>query len=154
MEYTIHDVTQENLQQVLQLHVGQKQLGFVETAKECLKDAKKDKRYYPVGLYVNNTLVGFAMYGHFQNEGAQGRVWLDRYFIDERYQGKGYGKRFLSYLLERLFQEFQCTQIFLSVHDDNQPAIHLYQNFGFCFNGELDINDEKIMVLTAKDIYR
>lgn len=41
------------------------------------------------------------------------------------------------------------TDIYLSVYEENQQAIALYQFFGFVFTGELDSKGEKIMRLTV-----
>jgi len=151
MQFMIHDITEENIKEIVNLHVSAKQLGFVETVEESLAEAKIDKRYHPLGLYINETPVGFAMCGYFQNEGKAGRVWLDRFFIDERYQGKGYGKEFIRLLLERLFQKYKCAEIFLSVYEENENAIRMYQKFGFNFNGGFDTRGERIMVLKLND---
>lgn len=57
------------------------------------------KAFRSVGFYRDGELVGFVMYGYFQNEEKKGRVWLDRYLIDERFQGQGLGKIMLEILL-------------------------------------------------------
>ena len=95
---------------------------------------------------MGKDLVGFAMYGFFPEEGINGRVWLDRFLIDSKHQGLGLGSIMLKALIQRLEQEFSCHEIYLSIIADNQAAIHLYQKFNFKFNGEVDSNNEKIMV--------
>lgn len=146
MEISIHDVTEENEEDILGLHVLNSQTNFIETTEECLAEAKECAQYKPVGLYVNDNLVGFAMYGRLPDENKNSRVWLDRFLIDANYQGKGYGTIMLQTLIQKLVQEFSCQKIYLSVYDDNQSAVYLYEKFGFQFNDELDINGEKIMV--------
>ena len=44
-----------------------------------------------------------------------------------------------------LIKIYNCNEIYLSLYGDNKWALHLYQKFGFQFNGELDINGEKVM---------
>lgn len=146
MGITIHDVTKDNEEEILRLSVAESQTNFIETTEQCLGEAKECAYYKPVGLYVDNKLVGFAMYGHFPNEKENGRVWLDRFLIDANYQGKGYGTIMLEVLIDKLVQEFSCPKIYLSIYEDNHSAIYLYKKFGFQFNGELDVNDEKVMV--------
>ena len=51
---------------------------------------------------------------------------LDRFLIDNRYQGKGYGKAALKLLITRLFCEYQCNTIYLSLYQQNKHAYHLY----------------------------
>ena len=141
----IREITVENKQQALQLKVATTQQDYVETVEECLSEAREDTRYMPVGLYDNNTMVGFAMYGRFVEDNVE-RIWFDRYLIDEHYQGKGYGKYFMQQVLAFLTEKYHCQKIYLSVYDNNTFAIHLYEKMGFHFNGELDIHGEKVMV--------
>ena len=146
MGISIHDVTQENVQEILNLRVGEAQQDFIETTQQCLDEAKECANFKPVGLYSDNDLVGFAMYGHFSEGEENGRVWLDRFLIDAKYQGFGYGKTMLDAMIHKLVDEFSCHDIYLSVYEDNKAAIHLYEKFDFHFNGELDEKGEKIMV--------
>ncbi|MFD1929091.1 GNAT family N-acetyltransferase [Sporosarcina siberiensis] len=146
MSISIHDVTKENKEDILSLSVSESQTNFIETTEQCLDDAKEYPEFKPVGLYSNKELVGFAMYGYFPEEMKNGRVWLDRFLIDAKYQGIGYGKAMLTALIQKLVQEFSCQEIYLSLYEDNQSALRLYEKFGFQFNGESDINNEKVMV--------
>ncbi len=145
MTIIINEVTKENLNDILKLSITDNQKSFIETPQQCLEEAKECSYFKPVGLYWNNSLVGFAMYGFFPEEGANGRVWLDRFLIDSTHQGLGLGSIMLSALIQRLEEEFMCNEIYLSIIDDNQAALHLYKKFDFTFNGEVD-NNEKIMV--------
>lgn len=71
---------------------------------------------------------------------------MDRFFIDQAFQGKGLGTRLLRFLICHIEKEFDCTEIFLSLYESNKLALALYHQFGFVFNGELDVNGEKVMV--------
>ncbi|WP_409367279.1 GNAT family N-acetyltransferase [Lysinibacillus sp. 38-6] len=142
----IRDITALNKEEVLALHIADYQQDFIETTQQCLDEAEIDQHFIPVGLYKEGNAVGFAMYGVFPHEDDTQRVWLDRYFIDERYQHQGLGKYFLQQLIDFLTAKYNCQKIFLSVYDNNEVAIQLYQKFGFAFNGELDEKGEKVMV--------
>ncbi len=65
-------------------------------------------------------------------------IWLDRFMIDQQYQGKGYAKRFLRLLIQFLQNKFECKTIYLSLHPDNKLAMGLYESFGFRLNGDID----------------
>ncbi|MGE7946029.1 N-acetyltransferase family protein [Lysinibacillus sp. NPDC093688] len=142
----IRDITALNKEEVLALRIADNQLDFIESTQQCIAEAKADKRFIPVGLYKEDNAVGFAMYGVFPHKDNSRRVWLDRYFIDERYQHKGLGKYFLQQLIQYLVAKYSCQNIYLSVYDNNIVAIQLYKKFGFVFNGELDDKGEKVMV--------
>lgn len=155
MELFLKPVTDENMEAVLSLKVAEGQEGFIETPAECMKEAKECPNWRPCGIYVKNglgeeSLAGFAMYGYFEDHGRKGRLWMDRLLIDKAFQGKGYGKRALRLILERLRREYSCDEIYLSVYDNNPVAVHMYESFGFAFNGEKDTLGEDIMVLKIK----
>lgn len=142
----IRPVTNINLDEILQLELLESQQSFIETPEQCLAEAEVYPNFKPVGLYYDEQLVGFAMYGLFQDMNNEDRVWLDRFLIDHRSQGKGLGKKMLQALIEHLADIYDCDKIYLSLYDDNEVALSLYQKFGFTFTGELDTKQEKVMV--------
>lgn len=146
MNIEIREVTKKNQKEILALHVGGAQKSYIEPTEQSLKDAVKYKPFHPAGLYKDGELVGFAMYGFFPREGEKGRVWLDRYLIDERFQGQGLGRIMLEALIEYLVKLYHCNEIYLSVYENNLIAQRLYQKLGFHFNEERDIHGEKVMV--------
>lgn len=147
MNLTLRAVNEKNYNEIVSLHVAKGQESFIETTQECLEEAKELSIWRPVGIYDEDKLIGFAMYGLFEDEGTNGRVWLDRFMIGHEHQGKGYSKNSLRLLINQLYKEYKYDEIFLSIYDDNATAIKIYENLGFRFNGELDINGEKVMVL-------
>lgn len=146
MQTSISIVSVENLQAVLELRVAPDQISYIESTAQCLQEAEECSCYVPVALYADDELVGFAMYGFFPDECESGRVWLDRFLIDAQYQGRGLGRIMLGALLDLLTELFGPSDIYLSLYDDNQGALRLYEKFGFRFNGESDLNGEKVMV--------
>lgn len=151
MDLHIVPITKENRKDVEQLRISSSQKGYVESVTECLDEADHKSCWRPVGIYDGKTLVGFAMYGFFWEYLPFGRVWLDRLLIDKNYQHKGYGKKAIEVLLKRLKHEYHRNKIYLSVVDGNDTAVHLYKEFGFEFNGELDIHKEKVIVYTYQN---
>lgn len=133
------------------MEIYPEQSGLIESIPQCLEEAERSELWRPVGVYADGVLIGFAMYGRFEEPFAGERVWLDRFLIDKHFQGKGFGKAALSKLTERLFREYGTEEIYLSVYESNAAAIRLYRRQGFRFNGELDRNGEKVMVLEKRD---
>lgn len=86
------------------------------------------------------------MYGKIQ-EMQYTRVWFDRFLIDRKYQGKGYGLPAVKAVLHTIQSQYPDWDIYLSVYEDNKTATALYLKLGFEFNGESDINGEKVMML-------
>lgn len=133
-------------EEALKLHISENQRGTIETVEECLNEADELELWKPMLISIDDVYVGFAMFGLWIYEGDHGRLWLDRFFIDEHHQGKGLAKLILPILLEKLYKDYAVDKIFLSVYETNELAIHLYEKLGFKFNGELDINNERVMV--------
>lgn len=140
----IRPITQENRQEAVQLCVYDFQKDYIETVQECLQEADACKDWHPVGLYVNNTIVGFAMYGKITEE-KYTRVWFDRLLIDCNQQSKGYGKLGFELVLDLILREYENEEIYLSVYDQNERAMRLYQNHGFEKILERDSKGEQIM---------
>lgn len=150
MSIILSPVTDSNRAQIEALKVKGNQKDFIETTVQCLKESDELSLWRPVGIYDNTLLIGFAMYGLWIYEGENGRVWLDRFLIDERYQHQGYGEKVLMKLINEIFNQYKYDNIFLSLYDTNRVAEHLYLKFGFSYNGELDINGENVMMLNKR----
>ncbi|PJZ19435.1 spermidine acetyltransferase, partial [Bacillus cereus] len=120
---TLHicEVTEKNWRSVAALNVAKDQQQFIESNAFSLAESLYEKNGTSVGLYDGETLVGYAMYGWYWEKRKS--VWLDRFMIDQRYQGKGYAKRFLRLLIQFLQNKFECKTIYLSLHPDNKPAM-------------------------------
>lgn len=152
MNLTIKNIDRNNYDEIVSLKVGSNQVNYIETVEESIEEAKKNSNWKPVGIYDNEKVVGFAMYGVCLDEEKDGRVWLDRFLISYENQGKGYGKVGVKLLIDRLGKEYRYDKIYLSVYEDNKDAIALYKKIGFEFNGELDTKGEKVMVLNLLDM--
>ena len=71
---------------------------------------------------------------------------LSQIFIDERYQGKGYGKAATKLVLDAMKQDGKYSKAILCYIEGNNAAKDLYESFGFV---EIDRDeDEIIMELT------
>ena len=70
---------------------------------------------------------------------------LSQMFIDERYQGRGYGKAAVRAILEELKTDGRYDKVILCYIEGNEPAKRLYEQFGFAETGRDE--DEIIMEL-------
>lgn len=98
-------------------------------------------------LMDGDMAVGFVFYGYDRDED---RYLLCRYMIDVKYQKQGYGKAFLSIVVEHIRRQYGCRDVYTSVHDDNSHARYLYTAFGFQRTEEMDA-DERVYVLRGAD---
>lgn len=151
MRIRFEEVTWDTLKDVCMLSVKDDQFSFIESNAYSIAESKFNDEWNTVGIYIDDILVGFSMYGYISSEK---RVWLDRFMIDGRFQGMGYGRKAIKELINKIFKEFKCDEIYLSIFDDNLNALKLYLSLGFKANGELDYGGENIMVLTIKDYFK
>jgi len=136
MSLHIREITQENWRAAAALTVSTQQQHFIESNAFSMAECFYEKNAVSVGMYDNDTLIGFAMYGwpDIQDQSA----WLDRFIIDRHYQGKGYAKRFLLLVIRYIEQQYDCKKIYLSIHPENKHAQTLYESMGFELNGQMD----------------
>lgn len=84
---------------------------------------------------INNHLVTLvltdngkpAAYGHLDKENDI--IWLGICVIPV-YQNKGYGRSMMNELINAA-RQLKLSHIFLTVDNDNQPAIRMYEQFNF-----------------------
>lgn len=115
---------------------------YIETVDECLKEAENFHEWHPVAIYYDDEIIGFAMYGSF---GLNKDTWIDRIMIDEKHQGKGYGKLAMIKLIDIVSKEYGVNVIYLSITEENRAAYTLYKNIGFEFMNERDPNNGELL---------
>ena len=135
-----------NFDEQLDIAVQNHQTYYIETIEECLNEAKHYDGWNAYKILDNDTIIAFAMYGQFPEE--NNRVYLDRFFIDEKSQGKGYFRKIMPLLIAKIKEEYKISELFLSVYKDNEVAYNLYETMGFVPNGEKDLNGEVVMKIT------
>jgi putative acetyltransferase len=90
------------------------------------------KRYEVVATIAGRT-IGFAgLYA--MGEGLEHSGWI-LLGVREEFQARGVGARLLKTLLGAATVVFGLRRVQLTVFGDNQPAIKLYQRFGFAIEG-------------------
>jgi len=128
------------------LAVNEDQKSFVENNSYSLAQSGFEPEWISVGLYDADTAVGYAMHSV---DLENGHVWLDRFMIEGRHQGKGYAKKFLAMLQNDMSNRYACNRIYLSIHPENELARSLYTRMGFYASGEMD-GAEEVMILDRK----
>jgi len=128
-----------------QLSVKDYQKQYIASNADSLMDAEKEaEAARPFAIYADGRMVGFAMFAFDEkNEDPEDRYWLWRFMIDEREQGKGYGSAALAEII-RYFQAHHADEITLSTKASNTGALHLYHQFGFSENGQMN-GDEIVL---------
>jgi len=131
-----------------------------------LSVSHKQKRYFPIR---NVEWIGISRYeektelfavkagdgyvglvgGGYDEDGVTG--YINPLMIDERYQGKGYGRQAMLLMIAYLREQLHVTKINIGHRKVNTAAAHLYESLGFRIIGEagneyrrqLDFTDER-----------
>ena len=134
MEVSLREVTRNNLRECINLKPSVEQQAFVAPNVISVAQSKVEKDWYPLCIYADNTMVGFTMYGI---DADDQKMWISRLMIDEKHQGKGYGKAAMLRLLSLIEKQHNCKEIFLSMEPENTAARKLYEKIGFVDTGKV-----------------
>jgi diamine N-acetyltransferase len=134
---TLEPITRHNWREAtaLELHAHQTPYVADQVAPATLALAKAYVRpaglpVLPYGVCDGPLMVGFLMLAY--EPGTPDNYWLSHFYVDRRYQGRGYGAAALEALVALLRQEHPgCRALHLTVHGDNVPARKLYERAGF-----------------------
>jgi diamine N-acetyltransferase len=139
---TIHNVTRANWRATLPLAVRSDQQRFIAgyapiaaiiLSKACV--GADGMRWEPYAFSAGEALVGMATLA--SEPERPGLIWLYHFFIDERYQGRGYGQEALAALISRVKRrQPPCQSLLLTVHPENHVAQRLYTAMGFAPTGD------------------
>ncbi len=151
----LREVTQENWRETLKLTVHPEQQRFVADYAPIAAIALAKAYIRPGGLvwtpYAFCTvtdIVGFSALAY-EPESIE-NYWIRHFFIDQRYQNRGYGKQALRLLLEFVKEHHtQCQTLQLTVHPENYNAQRLYKRLGFQLTG-VKIDEEPVYKLMLK----
>lgn len=143
MSISLKLITKENEVECIALRPREDQVTWVASNSDSLLHAVKEVTSKPYGIYSNDLMVGFIL---FDNEiYSDGYYWILRFMIDEKYQGKGYGKCAIKEVINKLKNRIDCKQIRVSHVPHNVAANRLYKECGFQDTGEVEENGDIIL---------
>ncbi len=134
-EVTLREVTAETVRAVCALDVAPAQRGYVAPNAVSIAQAHFEPRAWFRAIYAGDAPVGFVMLD--ENPDA-GEYFLWRLMVTAEHQGKGYGRRALDLVVERVRGLPGARELLSSyVPGDDGPA-GFYRSYGFVETGELD----------------
>ena len=83
-------IDKSNYWDCMELTVDDSQVNFVADNKQSLVEAAYEDGLYVLGIYQDETMVGFVLYDY--DDTFPGWA-MSRFMIGKQFQGKGYGKR-------------------------------------------------------------
>lgn len=126
----------------LDLKVAESQKNYVASSTVMLARAYayREQRSRAFVIYDIETPVGMGMYHDCPELDAYD---LSQLFIDERYQGKGYGKASTKLVLDAMQQDGKYNKVVLCYIEGNNAAKNLYESLGFI---ETDRDKDEIIM--------
>ncbi|AJD90009.1 spermidine acetyltransferase [Jeotgalibacillus malaysiensis] len=124
-------IDKDNWLQAISLKVREDQQTFVASNAVSLAQLNfLPDGFHAQGIYADDEMVGFTLYGIDEDDGE---YWMYRMMIDEKYQGKGYGKAAIERVIEEIRQrkEERHATLTLSYEPENTFARDLYTKMGF-----------------------
>ena len=119
----------------LGLRVREDQREFVSDSAGMLARAYayRDSRSQAFVIYSDELPVGMAMYHDWDEADAYD---FSQFFIDQRYQGQGYGYEAAELILDRMRQDGKYDKVYLCYIEGDDAAKRLYEKLGFHHTGE------------------
>ena len=127
---TLKPIDSGNWEKAIQLTVTEEQKDFVATNLYSIAQLQFLENFSAMGVYLDNEMVGFAMYGI---DSDDQNYWIYRLMIDKEHQGKGLGLLAVVAIIEELKnrKEADIPCIMIGYHPTNNGARFTYQKAGF-----------------------
>ncbi len=128
-------ITEENFIDAFNLKLGEGQEKYVSHPVRSLAQAYVYRdQCQPFGIYNDNKMVGYVMV-IYDYDIPEYNIW--HMMIDEKHQGKGYGKealkRVMAYIKTKPFGNSDRVTLTCNLENDN--ALALYHGMGFAETG-------------------
>ena len=140
---TLRPITIQNFRPIIKLSVRDDEKGLVFPNVRSVAEAYVERKTTPLGIYADDTPVGFLYYGQFEED--KGEYWVARLMIDKDRRRKGYAEAAMRALLDELREKEDCEEVFLSFVPTNAAAQALYEKLGFEDTGKV-VDKEKLYV--------
>ncbi|QTD42984.1 N-acetyltransferase [Sporosarcina sp. Te-1] len=123
-------ITKDNWIDAISLRVRDDQVKFVASNAVSLAQLNFLDHFHAKGIFADDEMVGFTLFGIDEEDHE---YWMYRMMIDQKHQGKGYGKQAVQLVIEdiRKMKEERHQTITLSYEPENETAKRLYEQMGF-----------------------
>lgn len=102
--------------------------------------AYRNSRSRAFFIYEDEGPVGMGLY--YDDESLDAYIFSEL-FIDERFQGKGFGKEATKLILDNMKKDGKYGKVILCYIEGNEAARELYKSYGFA---EVDRDEDEIIM--------
>ncbi|MBD3160756.1 MAG: GNAT family N-acetyltransferase [Candidatus Eisenbacteria bacterium] len=143
---TLREITEETVDEILALRVGQEQTKFVASNAKSIAQAHFCKTAWFRAIYAGESPVGFVM---LDDKPDLPEYFLWRLMVDERYQRMGFGRKALDRLIEHVKTRPRATELLTSCVPGEGSPEPFYLTYGFEQTGRME-EGEKVLRLPLR----
>jgi diamine N-acetyltransferase len=152
---SLREISDQNREAVLALRVAESQQGYVSSVADSLAEAGESPEGNPWyrAIYVEDQPVGFVMLSWNVIPDPPriiGPWFLWKLLIDERHQGRGYGRAAVT-LVADIARDHGASELFTSYVAGDRSPEPFYRKLGFVSTGEQDETGEIVLALPLRD---
>ena len=143
------EITRNTVRAICDLKVSKEQEQFVAPNSVSIAEAYFSSEAWFRAVYADDTPIGFVMLAEVPREerARLGMIFLWRFMIDEKFQGRGYGRKTLELVIQHLKEESIANALYTSYREGKGSPKGFYKKMGFKETGEKLRNGEPIMKL-------
>jgi histidinol dehydrogenase len=145
--FSVRPVDKGNVDAVLKLQVAAGQRGFVSSVERSLAQVAYEPRGRALALFDGDTAVGMMLLydARQDDEDPANQLYVWRLMVDARFQGRGYGRRAMQWVVEEA-RRGAYAEVGLSHVDQPGAASGFYKKLGFAYTGEVDDGELKMLL--------
>jgi diamine N-acetyltransferase len=132
VDVELREITRDTVRAICDLKVAHEQRAFVAPNAVSIAEAHFVPEHWMRAVYADGEAAGFVLTYEKPDDGT---YYLWRFMVDERFQGRGVGRRAMELLLDR-WRGLGAAAAALSVVPSNPAAIAFYESLGFSLTGE------------------
>ncbi|MBQ8042691.1 MAG: GNAT family N-acetyltransferase [Clostridia bacterium] len=129
----LRKIESKEISKLKRLFPSDEKTWFKYKSKRLLQLENKETDIFVIeykDMFIGELSVNYTSYTLISETIPNIRVYLEAFRIDEKYRGRGLGKRLISYTISEL-EKSGYTQFTIGVEEDNKIAKHIYFKFGF-----------------------
>jgi diamine N-acetyltransferase len=140
-EVALREITAETVRAVCALEVAPEQRGFVAPNAISIAQAHFEPRAWFRAVYAGDEPVGFVM---LYEDAEKAEYFLWRFMVSAEHQGKGYGRRALDLVVDRVRGLPGAAELRTSYVPGDHGPRGFYLRYGFVETGEVEEGERVI----------
>ena len=135
-EISLRRITRRNYREIIRLRVKPEQRSLIASNAVSMADASFYRDAWMRAIYLGEKPIGFVMLGDSTLKykilkPIKPYLYVWRFMIAGRYQGKGYGKKAMDKIIVHVKTKLNAKELLIYTLPQNINAIGFYKHLGF-----------------------